>query len=119
MTLNTAESRTRKYVEGYGFLLFARSLSNTYKNQLLDTGIDSLKAASEKVVHKTGEFLGNKITDAVAKPHDNKIVETKTVINENLKNFEQIIIPLEKREQILNEVRPVLQKWNIVKHPNY
>ena len=88
MTRYTIESRTRKCFEEYGFLLFARSLSKTYKNQLLDTGLDSLKAASEKVVHKAGEFLGNKITDAVAKSHDNKIVKTKTVINENLKNVE-------------------------------
>ena len=32
-----------------------------YKIQLLNTGLDSLKTASEKVVHKTGKFIGNKI----------------------------------------------------------
>ena len=50
------EPRTRKYVKGYGFLSFARK----YKKQLLDTGLYS-KTVSKKVVHKTGEFLGNKI----------------------------------------------------------
>ena len=40
--------RTRKYVKGYGFLSFARK----YKKQLFNTGLDSLKTASKKVVHK-------------------------------------------------------------------
>ena len=44
------EPRTKKYVKGYGFLSFARK----YKKQLLDTGLDSLKTASKKVVHKAG-----------------------------------------------------------------
>ena len=38
--------------------------------QLLDTGLDALKTASKKVVHRaaeaTGEFLQNKIRDIVA-----------------------------------------------------
>ena len=68
------EQRTRKYVKGYRFLSFARK----YKKQLLDTGIDSLKIASKKVVHKAGEFLGNKIADPVTKSNNNKIVKTRT-----------------------------------------
>ena len=36
-------------------MIFYRS-----KKQLLETGLDSLKTASKKVVHKSGEFLGNK-----------------------------------------------------------
>ena len=63
MGLYSIEPRTRKYVKGYGFLSFARK----YKKQLLDTGLDSLKTTSKKVVHKAGEFLGNKIANAVAK----------------------------------------------------
>ena len=42
------EPRTRKYVEGYGLLSFARK----YKKQLLDTGLDPVKIASKKAVHK-------------------------------------------------------------------
>ena len=42
------EPRTRKYVKRYGFLSFARS----FKKQLSDAGLDSLKTASKKVVHK-------------------------------------------------------------------
>ena len=57
------ESETRKYVEGYGFVSFARK----YKQQFLDTGLDFLKTASKKVVHKACAFLGNKIEDALTK----------------------------------------------------
>ena len=42
------EPRTRNYVKKYGFLSFARS----FKKQLSDTGLDSLKTAFKKVVHK-------------------------------------------------------------------
>ena len=82
------EPRTRKYVEEYRFLLFARK----YKKELLNTGIDSLKTASKKVFHKTGEFLGNKIADAVTKSYYNEIVKP----DENPRNVEEIIIPLGK-----------------------
>ena len=61
MTQYSIEPRTRKYVKGYGFLSVARK----YKKQLLDTGLDAVKTASKKVVHKAGEVLGNKIADAV------------------------------------------------------
>ena len=57
------ESRIRNYVKGYGFL----SLARKYKKQVLDTGLDAVKAASKKVVHKAGEYIGNKIADAVTK----------------------------------------------------
>ena len=55
------ETRTRKYVKGYEFSLFARE----YKKQLLNTGLDSLKTTSKKLVRKAGEFLRNKMGDAV------------------------------------------------------
>ena len=84
------EPRTRKYVKLYRFLSFARNLSNKYKKQLLDTGLDALKTASKKVVHKTGEFIGIKIADAVAKSYGNKIVKPKHVIDENLRNVEEL-----------------------------
>ena len=57
----------RKYVKEYGFPSFSRNLSNKYKNHLLDAQLDSLKTTSKKVVHKTCEYLGNKISETVAK----------------------------------------------------
>ena len=97
------EPRTRKYVKGYGYLLFAINFSDKYRKQLLDTGLDALKTASKKIVHKvaegTCEFIGNKIAD--------KIVKAKPAIDENSKNIEEVIIPPEKREEILNALRQV------------
>ena len=37
--------------------------TNKHKHQLLETPLDALKTVSKKVVHITGEFLGNKIAD--------------------------------------------------------
>ena len=42
----------------------------------MDTELDLLKAASNKAVHKTGEFFGNKIADTVTNLNDNRIVKT-------------------------------------------
>ena len=69
----------------------------------MDTGLDASKSASKKVVHKaaeaTGEFIENKIADALAKLNNDKIVKQKSVTDENSRNFEEIIIPPEKREE--------------------
>ena len=54
MTRYFIEARTKKFVKGYGFLSFARNLSNKHKKMLLNTTLDSLKTASKKVVYKTG-----------------------------------------------------------------
>ena len=85
----------------------------------MDTGLDSLKTASKKVVHRTGELLGNKIADAVTKSNDDKIIKPKHVIDENPRNVEEIIIPPEKREEILNALRQVLYNWNSIKYLSY
>ena len=61
------EPRKRRYVKGYGFLSFAKK----YKKQLF--GIDAVKTVSKKVVHEIGEFLGNKIADAVTKSSDDNM----------------------------------------------
>ena len=100
----SVELRTIKYVKGYGFLSFARK----YEKQLLDTGLDSLKRASKKVVHKTVELIGNKTADAVTNSYDDKIVNSKHVIDVNPGNIEEINIPQENREEILNELRKLL-----------
>ena len=62
----------------------------------MNTGLDALKTASKKVVHKAGEFLENKTAGAVTKSNDGNI------------NVEEIIIPLEKRDKMLNKLRKVL-----------
>ena len=66
------------------------------------TVLNAQKTTSKKVVHKAaearGEFIGNKIADKIVKPTH--------VIDENRIN--EIVIPLDKMEQILNELRQVL-----------
>ena len=98
------EPKTKKYIKRYGFLSFAKSLSNKYGKQLLDTatktGEDALIAASKKAIHKTTaateKFIGNKISDAMVKTE------------ENSRNDEEILIPLEEKiEEILNKLRKV------------
>ena len=71
------EPRTRRYVKGYGFLSVARK----YKKRLLGTGLDALKTASKKVVHKTGEFIGNK---SQTQKQNNVPVETEKLRNKIL-----------------------------------
>ena len=96
------EPRTRKYIKWYGFLSFVRKFYNKYRKQLLDTGLDALKTVSKRIVHKaaeaTGEFIGNKIADAVAKSNHDKIMKIKPVVDKNARNVEKIIISPEKRE---------------------
>ena len=60
----------------------------------MNTGLDALKTASKKTVHKSaktaGEFIGNKIADALAKLIDNKIVKKQSEIDENSRNVEEL-----------------------------
>ena len=66
------------------------------------TGIRTAKATSKIVVQKTteaiGELIGNKIADkaiSIDKPKE----------NEKAKEIEEIYIPPEKRQQIIDELR--------------
>ena len=75
-------------------------LRENIKKQLLNTGLDSLKTAFRKEVHKAGEFIGNKIADTVTKSNDDETVKQEPV--------EEIVIPPEKIDKILNKLRKVL-----------
>ena len=55
---------------------------------------------SKKAVHKVGEYLENKIADAATRSNEVNIEEQEPV--------EEIIISLEKREEILSKLRKVL-----------
>ena len=71
------EPRNRKYIEEYGFLLFAKSAAkrfgNKYGKKIMDTatkiGIDAAKTASKRVAHKTvettGDLIRNKIVNKI------------------------------------------------------
>ena len=75
-------------------------LRENIKKQLLNTGLDSLKTAFRKEVHKAGEFIGNKIADTATKSNDDETVKQEPV--------EEIVIPTEKIDKILNKLRKVL-----------
>ena len=67
--------RDRIYVEGYGFMSFARRMSNKYGNKLVDTAkisaTDAIKTGSKRAIQKTaeatGDMVGNKIADRITR----------------------------------------------------
>ena len=83
--------------------IYQTNMEKKLLNAPTKTGLDPLKTASKRVVHKaaeaTGEFLGNKIAD--------KIMNPKPLLAQNSRNDEEIVIPPEKRQEILNELRQV------------
>ena len=50
-------------------------LLENIKKKLFDTALDAPKTSSRKVDHKAGEFLEDKIPDAVTKSNKDKIVK--------------------------------------------
>ena len=108
MTRYSTEPETRKYVKEHEFSSYARNLSDKYGEKLLDTtiktGLYAAKTASKKVVHKTAEttveLIGNKIAQKSAKP--------KSVPEANSRDVEEIVIPAEKRQELLNDLRQML-----------
>ena len=75
---------------------------------MLDTdtkiGLVAAKTASKKVVYKiveaTGKLIGNKLAKSIVKP--------KSISRANSRNVDVVVIPSEKRQEILNELRLVL-----------
>ena len=74
-------------MKGYGFMSFARSMSNKYGKKLVDTAkksaTDAVKAASKRAIQKTaeatGDLIGNKIAD--------KITSASKILLKNYKNM--------------------------------
>ena len=96
----------RKYVEGYGFLSFARNCGDTYSKKLMDTatktGIDAAKTASKRVAQKTAEIAADLIRNEIA----DKITSVGKKGKEDETNKrQQIYIPPEKRQQIIDDLR--------------
>ena len=102
----STEPRFRKYIKGYGFMLFAKKFGNKYGKKIMatatKTGIDSTKTASKIVVQKTAEatgyLIGNKIADKIT-----SIGKPKK--KEKTKEIEEIYILPEKRQQIIDDLR--------------
>ena len=119
------EPRERRYVKGYGFLSFAKSigthaakvaksLSNKYSQKIVDTAnksaTDAIKTASKRTIQKTaestGDLIGNKIADKImAKPSkksQNEEIQLNEINNEIPK---ERYIPPKERRKIIDELR--------------
>ena len=104
----STEPKYRKYLKGYGFLSFARKFGDKYGKKLMDTetkiGIDTAKTASKRVVQKTaeatGDLIGNEIADKIS-----SIGKSKEKAKEKPKETEEIYIPPENRQQIIDDLR--------------
>ena len=98
----STEPRFTEYVKEYCFLSFARKFVDKYGNNFMDTAtktvIDAAKTASKRVVQKAAEamedLIGNKIANKIT-----SIGKPKT------KEIEEIYIPPEKRQQIIDDLR--------------
>ena len=102
----STEQKYRKYVIGYNVLSFARKFGNKYGKKLMDTAtktrIDAAKTASKRVVQKTAETTGHLIGNKIA---DKTTSVGKSKENDKTKKREEIYIPPEKRQQIIDDLR--------------
>ena len=126
------ESKYRKYVQGYGFLLFARKFGDKYGKKLMNTatktginaakkfgdkydrnlmdtakkqGISFAKTTGKTIVKESseasGDFIADKIADKIPSLGKSKNKEKKNETSEP----EEIIIPPEKRQQSIDDLR--------------
>ena len=123
------EPRYRRYVQGQGFMSFARNIGNKYGKKIFDKSIDVgksmkkiygkkildnsisagkdfAKIAGKKVLTKsaeaTGDLIGNKIADRITKSSRNTDQKEDDRIMEET---QELIIPPEKREQITKNLK--------------
>ena len=119
---HSLEPAYRKYVQDYSFLSLARKFGDKYGKKLMNTatkvgtskygkkviyttkkqGSEFVKTAGKRIVQKsaepTGDLIGNKIADKITSLGKLKNKERET-------NEEEIIIPPEKKQQIINDLR--------------
>ena len=119
------EPSYRKYVQGQGFMSFAKNIGNKYGRKIFDKSIDvgkkygkklldnSISAgkdfaeiAGKKVLTKSAEatedMIGNEIADRITKSTRNKDQKEDDRIMEET---QELIIPPEKREQIIRDLK--------------
>ena len=119
------EPSYRKYVQGQGFMSFAKNMSSKYGKKLLDKSIDVSNKYGRKLLDKstdagkdfakkagkkafdksaggTGGMIGNKIADRMTKKPRNKMQKEDDRIMEET---QEIIIPPEKRQQIIKDLK--------------
>ena len=102
----STEPPFRTYVNEYGFMKLARKFGDKYGKILMDaatkTGTDAAKTAAKGVVQTTakapGDLIDNKIADKITSVDKSKE-------KEKTKKVEEIYIPPEKRQQIIDYLK--------------
>ena len=106
----------RIYVKGYGFMSFARSMSNKYEKKLVDTAkksaTNAIKTASKRAIQKTaeatGDLVGNKIADKITSVSKKSTKKLPTIDEDaELTTPKKRYISPEERQQIIDELRLV------------
>ena len=115
------EPRDSIYVTGYGFMSFARSMSNKYGKKLVDTAkksaADAIKTASKRAIQNTaeatGDLIGNKIADKIAIVSKKKSSKKLPTTDEGpeLSTHKKRYISPEERQQIIDELRLVPRNY--------
>ena len=119
------EPNYRKYIQGQGFMSFAKNIGNKYGRKIFDKSIDAsnkygrkildksmdvgkgfAKIAGKKILHKsaeaTEEMIGNKVADRITKSsRNNAQKEDDRIMGET----QEILTPPEKREQIIRDLK--------------
>ena len=110
----STEPRDRAYMKGYGFMSFARSMSNKYWKKLVDTAqksaTDAIKTASKRAIQKTaeatGDLVGNKIADKITSVSKKSTKKLPTIDEDaELASHKKRYISPEERQQIIDELR--------------
>ena len=114
-------NKTRKYVQGYGFLSFANKYGKKLGKKTMDVvaskivqdiGKKFISIAGKKVINKTAEatvdLIGNKIADKIPTMGKNDNREVKTTNDNNDKIVDQqtgeMYISPEKRAEIIEKL---------------
>ena len=115
------EPRDRIYVEEYGFMSFAGSMSNKYGKKLVDTAkisaTDAVKTASKRTIQKTaeanGELIGNKTADKITSVSKKKSNNNNNNNNDNVKlaTRKKRYISPEERQKITDELTLVPKNY--------
>ena len=123
------EPSYRKYVQGQGFMSFAKNTGNKYGRKIfdksidvgknmsnkygrkildksMDAGKDFAKIAGKKILQKsaetTGEMIGNKIANRITRSSRNKVQKED---DRKMEETQELLIPPEKREQIIRDLK--------------
>ena len=115
------EPRDGIYVKGYGFMSFARSMSNKYGKKLVDTArksaTDAIKTTSKRAIQKTaeaaGDLIDNKIAHQITSVSKKNSTKKLPTIDEDaeLSTHKKRYISPEERQQIIDELRLVPRNY--------